>query len=173
MKISTSLSANSVDSYDLDNDDFNTEELEEAVADIQDTLEADNYEDQLPQEVSVYSECVKWTQISIYNSCWTHALDSYWWLHSIVNQNAWVHVNLIANWFIWDSCLISQISIFHVLQYTGGRANHIVNLWEAQIYRLFWRRQTGSTHIRYLCMPPAQPSRAQWTHFYWVSRNLP
>lgn len=59
MKISTSLLANSVDSYDLDNDDFNTEELEEAVADIQDTLEADNYEDQLPQEVSVYSECVK------------------------------------------------------------------------------------------------------------------
>lgn len=38
-----------VDSYGLDNDDFNTEELEEAVADIQDTLEADNYEDQLPQ----------------------------------------------------------------------------------------------------------------------------
>lgn len=40
---------NSVDSYGLDNDDFNTEELEEAVADIQDTLGADNYEDQLPQ----------------------------------------------------------------------------------------------------------------------------
>lgn len=38
-----------VDSYGLDNDDFNTEELEEAVADIQDTLGADNYEDQLPQ----------------------------------------------------------------------------------------------------------------------------
>ncbi|XP_055321076.1 rho GTPase-activating protein 68F [Sitodiplosis mosellana] len=37
------------DTYDLDNDDFNTEELEEAVADIQDTLGADNYEDQLPQ----------------------------------------------------------------------------------------------------------------------------
>lgn len=43
-----------VDTYGLDNDDFNTEELEEAVADIQDTLGADNYEDQLPQpEVSV------------------------------------------------------------------------------------------------------------------------
>lgn len=41
--------SNSVDSYGLDNDDFNTEELEEAVADIQDTLGADNYEDQLPQ----------------------------------------------------------------------------------------------------------------------------
>lgn len=36
------------DSYGLENDDFNAEELEEAV-DIQDTLEADNYEDQLPQ----------------------------------------------------------------------------------------------------------------------------
>lgn len=45
----------SVDSYGLDNDDFNTEELEEAVADIQDTLGADNYEDQLPQpEVSIH-----------------------------------------------------------------------------------------------------------------------
>lgn len=45
-----------VDSYGLDNDDFNTEELEEAVADIQDTLEADNYEDQLPQpEVSIFT----------------------------------------------------------------------------------------------------------------------
>lgn len=38
-----------VDTYGLDNDDFNTEELDDAVADIQDTLEADNYEDQLPQ----------------------------------------------------------------------------------------------------------------------------
>lgn len=48
------LFQNIVDSYGLDNDDFNTEELEEAVADIQDTLGADNYEDQLPQpEVSV------------------------------------------------------------------------------------------------------------------------
>lgn len=46
---------NSVDTYGLDNDDFNTEELEEAVADIQDTLGADNYEDQLPQpEVSTF-----------------------------------------------------------------------------------------------------------------------
>lgn len=45
----------SVDSYGLDNDDFNTEELEEAVADIQDTLGADNYEDQLPQpEVNIH-----------------------------------------------------------------------------------------------------------------------
>lgn len=43
------FSRNVVDSYGLDNDDFNTEELEEAVADIQDTLGADNYEDQLPQ----------------------------------------------------------------------------------------------------------------------------
>lgn len=43
------------DSYGLDNDDFDTEELEEAVADIQDTLGADNYEDQLSQpEVIVY-----------------------------------------------------------------------------------------------------------------------
>lgn len=43
-----------VDSYGLENDDFNTEELDEAVADIQDTLEADNYEDQLPQpEVNI------------------------------------------------------------------------------------------------------------------------
>lgn len=47
---------NAVDTYGLDNDDFNTEELEEAVADIQDTLEADNYEDQLPQpEVSIFT----------------------------------------------------------------------------------------------------------------------
>lgn len=46
---------NLVDTYGLDNDDFNTEELEEAVADIQDTLGADNYEDQLPQpEVSTF-----------------------------------------------------------------------------------------------------------------------
>lgn len=37
-----------VDTYGLDNDDY-AEELEEACADIQDTLEADNYEDQLPQ----------------------------------------------------------------------------------------------------------------------------
>lgn len=44
-----------MDTYGLENDDFNTEELEEAVADIQDTLEADNYEDQLPQpEVSIW-----------------------------------------------------------------------------------------------------------------------
>lgn len=44
-----------VDSYGLDNDEFNTEELEEAVADIQDTLGADNYEDQLPQpEVNMH-----------------------------------------------------------------------------------------------------------------------
>lgn len=43
------------DTYGLENDDFNIEELEEAVADIQDTLEADNYEDQLPQpEVSIF-----------------------------------------------------------------------------------------------------------------------
>lgn len=44
-----------VDTYGLGNDDF-TEELEEAVADIQDTLEADNYEDQLPQpEVNYFT----------------------------------------------------------------------------------------------------------------------
>lgn len=41
-----------VDAYALDNDDY-SEELEEVHGDIQDTLEADNYEDQLPQpEVS-------------------------------------------------------------------------------------------------------------------------
>lgn len=40
------------DAYALDNDDY-SEELEEVHGDIQDTLEADNYEDQLPQpEVS-------------------------------------------------------------------------------------------------------------------------
>lgn len=33
----------------LSGDDFVTEELESACADIQDTLEADNYEDELPQ----------------------------------------------------------------------------------------------------------------------------
>lgn len=52
--------ANLVDSYGLDNDDFNAEELDEAVADIQDTLEADNYEDQLPQpevSFSVFGQC--------------------------------------------------------------------------------------------------------------------
>lgn len=53
-----------VDSYGLENDDFNTEELEEAVADIQDTLEADNYEDQLPQpEVNILAI---WSFIWIY-----------------------------------------------------------------------------------------------------------
>lgn len=41
-----------MDAYALDNDDY-SEELEEVHGDIQDTLEADNYEDQLPQpEVS-------------------------------------------------------------------------------------------------------------------------
>lgn len=44
-----------VDTYGLSNDDFTTEELEEACANIGDTLEADNYEDQLPQpEVNTF-----------------------------------------------------------------------------------------------------------------------
>lgn len=38
-----------VGSYGLGGDEFAAEELEDACADIEDTLEADNYEDQLPQ----------------------------------------------------------------------------------------------------------------------------
>lgn len=46
-------------SYSLDGDEFAAEELEDVHADIQETLEADNYEDQLPQpevNISVISE---------------------------------------------------------------------------------------------------------------------
>lgn len=38
-----------VGSYGLGGDEFAAEELEDACADIQETLQADNYEDQLPQ----------------------------------------------------------------------------------------------------------------------------